>query len=136
MNDKVKNAFAGVSQETDSELPDPKAAYQAHARVSNKPVFTLHVILGKDGVRSFQYKDIDSNTAWRATDRGQVIELRFGGIRPTEIVLTGRNLWKLYDYIHQHRMPWVMRADRDFSDGSDAIVTGVEFRSIKGDAGE
>ena len=128
--DDLKSKLTGViSQEPDSELPDLKGAYQPHARPANKPVFTLHIVLGRDGVRSFQYKDIDSNTSFKAGDMGQVITLRFGGIKPTEIVITGRNLWRLYDYIHQHRMPWVMRVDRDFAESS--VITDVEFKSVK-----
>ena len=38
----------------DSDLPDTSGPYQAFARPANKPVYTLHCWLGKDGYRSFQ----------------------------------------------------------------------------------
>lgn len=130
MSDNLKHKLGGT-QDTDLELPDPKDEYKAYARVSGKPVFTLHFILGKDGLVSFQYKDLDSNTSIKMTDRGQAITLRFGGIKPVEIVITGRSLFKLYDYIHQHRMPWVMKADRDFAVDKEPVINQVTITGIK-----
>jgi hypothetical protein len=119
--------------EPDGDLPDLGEPYQAHARAANKPVYTLHFALGRDGLRSFQYVHLDSNSALGVEGGLHVITLRFGGIRTVAVTIRGRNLWLLYDYIHQHRMPWVRRADRDFPDGTGKrpIVTAIDFEEVK-----
>ena len=49
------------------------------------------------------------------------------------VTIRGRNLWRLYDYIHQHKMPWVMRVDvgRDFAADDEPVVTAIEFAEVK-----
>jgi hypothetical protein len=118
--------------DTDSELPDASAPYQAHGRASNKPVYTLHCALGKDGFRSFQYAHLDSNSEFRIEPKGHVITVRFVGTKVMTVTVRGRNLWKVYDYLHQHRLPWIMRADRDFADGADKqpLITTIEIEEV------
>jgi hypothetical protein len=118
--------------EPDRELPDASAPYQAHSRAANKPVYTLHCCLGKDGYRSFQYMHLDSDSAFRIESKGHVISMRFVGTKIVQVTICGRNLWRLYDYLHQHRLPWVMRADRDFSDGTDkqVVITAIEIEEL------
>ena len=118
--------------ESDAALPDPAAPYQAHGRASNAPVYTLHCALGKDGFRSFQYAHLDSDSAFRIEPRGHVITVRFAGTRTVAVTIRGRNLGRLYDYLHQHRIPWVMRADRDFADGADRqpLITAIEIEEV------
>ena len=123
--------LAPRSDEPDSDLPDPSVPYQAHGRAANKPVYTLHCGLGREGYRSFQYLHLDSDSAFRIEPRGHVIVMRFVGTTVVRVTIRGRNLWRLYDYLHQHRVPWVMRADRDFSDGTDRpVVTAIEFEEV------
>jgi hypothetical protein len=57
-NDHLKDILGsrnGAPVADDSELPEPCEPYKAHARAANKPVYSLHCLLGKDGIRSFQY---------------------------------------------------------------------------------
>ena len=84
----------------DSDLPDTSAPYQAHARPANKPVYTLHCCLGKDGYRSFQYVHLDSDSSFKTTSAGHVITLRFAGTQVMQVTIKGRNLRQLYDYLH------------------------------------
>src|SRR4051812_5436406 len=65
----------------DCELPDLKEPYQAYARASAKPVYTLHCLLGKEGCRSFEYVQKDSNSTFRVSEHGQVITIRFAGTK-------------------------------------------------------
>jgi hypothetical protein len=51
--------------------------------------------------------------------------LVFMGLEPVRVIIDGRNLWRLYDYIHQHRIAWVMVASRDFAKDGQTIVTRV-----------
>lgn len=63
------------------DLVDLDGAYQAHARAANKPVQSIHCVLGKDGVRSFQYVHLDSDSQFRTINSGQVIVVRFAGLK-------------------------------------------------------
>ena len=128
------NVFApkGASGETDDgvvdgDIPNMSGPYQAHARPANSPVYTLHCLLGKDGYRSFQYVHLDSDTSFKVGSTGHIIRLRFAGTQVMEVTITGRKLWRLYDYVHQHRMPWIMRADRDLADEHEAIITAIDI---------
>jgi hypothetical protein len=47
-----------------------------------------------------------------------------------KVTIRGRNLWRLYDYIHQHRIPWIMQASRDFSQDGQTIVTDIVFTNV------
>lgn len=108
-------------------LPDMKEGYLAHARPSNKPVYAIHFVLGKDGYRSMQMIHLDSDSRFEADKAGQIIKLRFGGLEPVAVTIRGTNLKKLYTYIHHHRMPWVAQADqgRNFSRGDDPVVDSI-----------
>lgn len=111
----------------ESGLPSLKdGEYQPHARPSNKPVYAIHFVSPGGDVRSFQYVHLDSNSQYAA---GR-ITLAFMGMEPVRVLIDGRNLWRLYDYIHQHRMSWVMIAGRDFVQDGQTILTGVTYTSI------
>jgi hypothetical protein len=114
----------------DSDLPDASAPYRAHALPANKPVYTLHCCLGKDGYRSFQYVHLDSDNSFQTASAGHVITLRFAGTQVMQVTLKGRNLRRLYDNLHQHRIPWIMRADRDLAEEQEAIITAIEIAVV------
>jgi hypothetical protein len=115
----------------DSNLPDTSAPYQAHARPANKPVYTLHCCLGKDGFRSLQYVHLDSDSSFKTSSAGHVITLRFAGTQVMQVTIKGRNLVQLYGELHSHRISWVMRADRDLADEQEAIITAIEFVPVE-----
>ncbi|HEY4309317.1 MAG TPA: hypothetical protein VGN12_07680 [Pirellulales bacterium] len=102
-------------------LPSLDKTYRPYARASQKPLFAIHFITPHGSVRSFQYMHLDSDSSY-APDR---LTLRFAGLKIVNVVISGRNLWELYDYIHQHRSAWVRQAARDFAADGDAIVTGI-----------
>ena len=114
--------------------PRPTRAHGKGKSVANKALYTLHCALGKDGFRSFQYAHLDSDSEFRIEPGGHVLTLRFAGFRTTKVTIRGRNLWQLYDYLHQHRIPWIMRADRDFPDGAgkQPLISTIEFAEVNG----
>jgi hypothetical protein len=128
----AKSVSAPPDQElSDSDMPDTSVPYQAHARPAGKPVYTLHCGLGKDGLRSFEYVHLDSNNSFKTSSSGHVITLRFAGTQVMQVTIKGRNLRGLYDYLHQHRIPWVMRADRDLAEEQEAIITAIEILPVE-----
>jgi hypothetical protein len=101
--------------------------YRAFARASNKPLYALHFISPQGDVRSFQYMHLDSDSSFTP----ERIALRFTGIKIMNVVLKGRNLWELYDYIHQHRTAWVRQAARDFAADRETIVTAISMVAMQ-----
>lgn len=118
-------------------LPELDAPYQPHSRPAARPAYTLHLLLGREGCRSFQYVHLDSDAAFTAGESGQCIRLRFCGSKVMQVVIRGRNLWRLYDLIHQHRIAWVMQqeAGRDFAGDGETVVTDIRVDDVKEEAG-
>ena len=111
-----------ANADEDLGLPDLHGeGYQPYARPSAKAVFALHVIFPNGTVQSFQYHHLDSAARYL----NESIELRFLGAKILQLALRGRNLWKLYDYIHQHRIAWLRVADRDLAQDGETIITGI-----------
>jgi hypothetical protein len=87
----------------------------------------VHAIaLGKDGVRSLQYIHLDSSTTFETVRNGHLVTLRFSGTRLWDVKIRGRNLWRLFDYVQQHRMSWIIRADRDFAADKEPIIVALD----------
>jgi len=134
MKDEVKARSAFLDQFMPSAAEPPEelglpalkeGEYQPHARPSNKPLYSLHFITPDGNVRSFQYHHLDSNSQYTA---GQ-ITLRFMGIKPVEVTIQGINLWQLYDYIHLHRVAWIMQAARPFAENGKTAVSSLTFHA-------
>jgi hypothetical protein len=114
----------------ESGLPSPnERQYVPHARPANNPIYSIHFVNPKGEVRSFQYVHLDSNSSFSA----ECISLKFLGMEPVKVIIRGRNLWCLYDYLHQHRIPWIMEAARDFAQDGQTIVTQIGFTTVTHD---
>src|SRR5579872_5362897 len=121
------------AQPRESSLPDPGKGYEPCSQPSQNALYTLHCVLGAEGYISFQYVHLDSQSSLSADGKGQVIRLRFCGSKITAVTIRGRNLLQLYDSIHQHRIAWVMRIDRDrdFGTGNEPVVTEIDIEDVK-----
>jgi len=55
-----------------------------------------------------------------------------------QVSIRGRNLRRLYELIHQHRIDWVMRVDRgrDFAGDGATVVTGIEIEEVRESNGQ
>ncbi len=113
-------------------LPSDTDTYLAHGRGTHRPAFTLHCVLGKEGFRSFQYAHLDSDSRFEVAGNEQVIRLRFCNYKIAAVTIRGRNLGKLYDYLHQHRMPWIRRVDpgRDFASDGEPVISAIEIVEV------
>jgi hypothetical protein len=119
--------------EGESLLPGDGDPYKAAGMQSNESLTRLCLIMGRESFqaggkpyRFFQYVHLDSDTDFGFTKDGQVITLRFAGLNPVIVIVKGRNLLRICDYIHLHRLPWIRVADRDFAEGSKEIITSIE----------
>ena len=114
----------------DATLPDPASDYDkawGNARV--KPTATLHCVLGSAGYESFTYAHLAANHKFRFGKQQEII-LQFIDGKRWQVIIRGRNMLKLYDYILQCRMPWVRKADRDF-ETDKPIVTDIQIVELK-----
>lgn len=113
-------------------------AYQAHARPGNKLLPSIHFILGDRSIRTCQYIHLESDSRFSPLPQGKGHRLafRFSGSTSVGVVIEGRNLWRLYDYIAQHRMPWIceLAEGRDFEGEKAAVIHSIEFQAIQPEA--
>lgn len=128
--DDLRNFLRPGAQPVDEEsgLPAlPAGDYKPYSAPANKPVFAIHLIKPTGEIRSFQYMDLDSDSRYEPG----VIRLRFTGTKVLEVIIHGRNLWRLYDGIHRQVIRWVMEASRDFARDGESIISRIDIREIK-----
>ncbi len=101
-------------------------AYQPYGRAANKPLVSVHFIRPDGSIRSFQYRHLDSDSRFDH----ERITLRFLGYQPTVVVIEGQHLWRLYDYLHQDRTPWIMEAARNFPEKGEPFVSKLTFIDV------
>ncbi len=116
-----------LSEPDELGLPSQaESEYLPYGRPANKPLVSVHFITPDGKVQSFQYRHLDSDSRF---EHGKIV-LRFLGYRPTMVVIEGQQLWRLYDYLHQDRMPWVMQATRDFAEAGKPFVSKLSFVNL------
>ena len=111
--------------------PTNPELYKSFARAWIKPIRSIHFFTQDGKCRTFEYADLRSRCSADEDFENTRFKLTFLGMQAIEVVIKGRDLWSLYDYIHQHRMPWVMVAARDFAKNGDTIVNDVLFQTIQ-----
>jgi len=87
---------------------------------------SVHFVFRDRSIRTCQYYQLESDSSFTTLPQGKGNCLRFcfAGSKSVNIVIEGRNLWKLYDSLTQHRIAWVVELpdDRDFeSDGATVV---------------
>jgi hypothetical protein len=121
-------------------LPQPDSPYAAYSRPGNKPEIVLHVML-KDGFfRGYAWSNFDSIdlAPSNAAGTGPVLVIRFAGLVPTELRITGSNLGKLHAYTGRQLLAWIREhpSKRGFGgiaaagDGAE-IITGIIIQPWK-----
>jgi hypothetical protein len=119
-------------------LPSFGDPYMAASMPANHGLTRLCCVMGREGFRPggqayryFQYAQLDSDGDLGYTENGQRFKLRFACRVPKLIVVEGRNLLRICDYIQWHRMAWIRLADRDFGqDGlspTEPVITALSI---------
>jgi hypothetical protein len=137
MHDDKLNLRSVLRSTTTESVPEEETGlpllmdgeYQPYGRPANKPLYSIHFIDSSREIRSFQYVHLDSDSTYSP----DCITLRFLGMEPVKVSIHGRNLWRLHDYIHQHRVPWILEAARDLARDGQPIVTEVVFADVTAD---
>jgi hypothetical protein len=129
--------------EADPLWPSLKDPYKAAGTPDNNPLTRLVIFLGKEGVkpgatayRILQYVHVDEAEFGFTATGDQRFSFIFAGKRPKQLIVKGRNLQRICDYISLHRMPWIRLCDRDFRSGDgvpddEPIITQVEIMDLK-----
>ena len=121
-------------------LPQAGSPYVAYARPGNKPEMVLHVML-KDGFsKGYAWSNFDSvDTApGDKPGSGPVLVVRFAGLVPTELRISGSNLGKLHACIGRQRIAWIREqpSARGFDGvaapgGNAEVITSIAVRPWK-----
>jgi hypothetical protein len=98
------------------------------SRPSPKWLPAFHVKTGRTGVRSFDYVHMGLK---QFDPSGTSFRIEFHEPEPWRLVVHGRSLWKIYNYLVLHRLEWIEKADRDFEDGKQPIISSIEIESIQ-----
>jgi hypothetical protein len=113
---------------------DPEStAYRAHAKPASLMLPSVHFIFRDRSIRTCQYYQLESDSGFTTLPQGKGNRLvfRFAGSSNVEVVIQGRNLWKLYDSLTQHRIAWVyeLPADRDFESDGATVIHSIAVES-------
>ena len=137
-----KPAAAVPAFEDEAEyFPDPAADYVASGRPCYKVLSSLLVLHNAAGIKAtgkqfqqFQYRDLVSDDAESglAAD-GLSFSVSWQGRITQRMIVQGRNLKLIFQYLSCHRLPFLRAADRDFQDGAsqEPIITSIEIEEIK-----
>jgi len=116
---------APIENEDQEEDVGPCAAI-----AKNKWVSALTLKHSKKPWESFQYRHM----AVRSTFEPTRFEVLFVGDHDKwRVVVTGRNLERIYNLVIQHRLEWIRPAERDFGDESLGCVTSAEASIVADD---
>lgn len=122
----------GEAKEEKSDDSLTLADMQGVMRPANKEIGRLHVIDSKGVVRTFNYDHLDVEHRFD----GERFSVVFAGTKHYRIDVTGRNLWRVYDYITIRRWPYLRQAPRDFASDGEMIITLIEIHDITPKYGE
>jgi hypothetical protein len=116
-------------------LPEPGRPYKAHARHGNKPDLTIHFVTKDWDLEGFSYGDFERVrlVASEKPGDGPVLVVRFSGSVITEVVIEGRHLRSLYNWIGLHLVPWVWEhpSPAQFSEDNATLISRITFREIE-----
>jgi hypothetical protein len=115
--------------------PNDASPYKAKGRNAPHPLPTLFFLPQGRLPKGFSYADLEQ-VFMREVDQpgmGPVLVARFSGSVVTEVVISGRHLLPLCNFIGMHVTPWVWQlpAGRDFRDPDRLCITGIGFFEVK-----
>jgi hypothetical protein len=101
------------------------------AIVKDKWVTALTIKHPKAPWESFQYRHIGCRSVYDPT---RFIVEFVGDADKWRVTVEGRNLFRLYNLVVQHRLEWIRAVDRDFGDDKQAIITGITVEQVEASA--
>lgn len=136
--DRSEFARGNSSAEKAALLPALGDAYKAAATPDHNEISRLVLILGRDGFRPgasayifLQYVHLGLGEFGFTANGDQTFRFVYSDLQPKLLVVQGRNLLRIADYIGLHRMAWIRQADRDFRADDGAADTEPFISSIE-----
>jgi hypothetical protein len=130
--DAYVRTLPAARPDKDAKLPGMNDPYQAAGHPENGELSRLVLIMGKDGFKPgatayyiMQYVHIGLGE-FGFDAHGQFFRFLFSDLQPKLVMVRGRSLLRICDYISLRRMPWIRQADRDFR-LADGAVDGEPF---------
>jgi hypothetical protein len=113
-------------------LPEVEDLGECAPRPSPRGWTGLYVLNGKEDVRAFQYQHLGFES-FSADGTSFVVE--FNIPEKWRVTVTGRSLWRIFVNLHQHKLEWIRKADRDFAEDNQPIITGIRIELIPHERG-
>ena len=88
---------------------------------------SLYVLNGKEDTRAFQY--VHLGFANFAAD-GTSFVIEFNEPEKWRLTVKGRKLWRVFVNLHQHKLEWIKKADRDFEGGGTPVITAIAIEAV------
>ena len=88
---------------------------------------SLCVINTTEASRGFQYAHLGF-ASYAADGLSFVVE--FNEPEKWRLTVRGRRLWRVFIGVHQHRLEWIKKADRDFDHGAHAVITEILIEKV------
>jgi hypothetical protein len=135
LSDYTRPTDTVLVSQAEALLPDLKSPYKAAGIADRREVVRLAVVFGKERFRAgqvaymaFQYTDIGLGEC-EFTESGHCLRFPFhDAIQPRLLVIKGRNLLRIFDYISLRRQSWIRQAERDVRLPDDEpIITGIDI---------
>lgn len=88
---------------------------------------SLYVLNGKEDTRAFQY--VHLGFANFAAD-GTSFRVEFNEPEKWRLEVKGRRLWRVFVNLHQHKLEWIKKPDRDFDGGGTPAITSIAIEAV------
>jgi hypothetical protein len=111
-----------------NESPDGEDLGVCASRPVPRGSVGIYVFNGREDTRAFQYQHLGFE---RFSADGTSFVVEFNIPEKWRMTVTGRSLWPIFVNLHQHKIEWIRKADRDFADDRQPIITGIAIDQIK-----
>jgi hypothetical protein len=125
---KPKGDKPAEQEESDSlTLADMNGSFST-MRPANKNLTRMHVVDKAGKVRSFQYNYLDVESIFD----GGTITLVFSGTKHWQITAKGQgpDVWRAYDLITLHRLPYLREEVRQHVDDKETVFTEIKIVDV------
>jgi hypothetical protein len=131
LDDNLKDILQGSTARNEKgESPVSEDLGDCSARPVPRGCVGLLVMNGKEDTRAFQYQHLGYE---RFSADGTSFVIEFNIPEKWRMTVTGRSLWRIFLNLHNHKIEWIRKADRDFADDVQPIITGIVIELIKED---
>jgi hypothetical protein len=139
MDDKgdIKKGFQGLFGNGKAKVEQPEAEPPVEAEedvgpcaaiAKNRWITALTIRHAGKPWESYQFKDLDVRSEFEPTR----FILGFSDAHERyRVVVTGRNLGRIYNLCIQGRLEWIRAADRDFGKDGDQIILKIETMAVE-----